>query len=121
MTAIDDFLVQAKHFLLTAYFYLNALILDRLKKHHIIITARKILTESRLSHEDPVTQLIILSFTLLSVFTITSLVWRAGKVVSRLTWFLIQIAVLGAGLWLANQYRDQLAEGAQSIMNKLNA
>ena len=94
MTAMDDFLVQAKHFLFTIYFYLNTIILDRLKKHHIIITARQILTESRLSHEDPVTQLIILSFTLLFVFTITSMVWRAGRVVSRLTWLLVQTLYL---------------------------
>ena len=121
MAAINDVITQVKHLLFTVYFYLNAIILDRLKKHHIIISARQILTESRLSHEDPVTQLIILSFTLLIVFTITSLVWRTGRVVSRSAWFLIQIAVLGTGLWLANQYKDQLAQGAHNIMQKLNA
>lgn len=121
MVAVDDFLVQVKHHFLTAYFYLSTLVLDRLRKHRIIVSARQILTESRLSHEDPVTQLIILSFTLLFVFTITSIIWRAGKAVGRVAWFVTQIVILGAGLWLANRYRDQLVQGVQEIVQKLNA
>ena len=121
MLAIDNFVSQAKHILLTIYFYLNTLILDRLKKHHIILSARQILTESRLSHEDPVTQLVVLSFTILFVFTVTSIVWRAGKAVSRMAWFVTQVVVLGAGLWLAHQYRNELVQGARNIMQKLNA
>lgn len=91
-----------------------------LKSNLQYLYASRILTETRLFREDPVTQLIVLSLFILIGFTIISTVMRASKKVWKVGTLLLQLAVVGVALWISMHYREQVMSVANSYLGKLD-
>lgn len=91
-----------------------------LKSNPQYLQCCRILAETRLFREDPVTQLIVLSLFVVIIFTIASTVMRTGKAVWRVGVLLLQLAVIGVGLWIAMHYHEQVVAVANGYLGKLD-